>query len=435
MKKHIISLLVFALSSTSVLAANTDQDLQQAVSLLQGGSPKQAYERLLQNHEQNSKNPQEWFLLGISAKQSGRFEEATRYFERLLEIDPNASRAKLELAEIAYQQGNGNEAKQLLLDVKAANPPAGVVATIDRFIANIAASEQQQKSWRLRASVGWMHDTNANAGPDVDSVLLYGLPFVLSTDAKETSDDALVTRLGFDHLKGISNTLSWQSNLSASWTDYRDLNNLDALYLSFSTGATWKQNGRMIWSLPVVADWVKIGHDNSYYSYSYGIAPQLRYLLNDRLSFSVGTSVSKKKYQSSSDRDLTAWALSPSLDYKVSEKGSLRLGLTGAKEDSGLDIYSNKLWGVNASYFHNFSKDLIATVRAGYSDSQYKGFEAAYTEKRHDKTTRFGLDLTYHVAPIDSELLFSISHTNNDSNLPMYEYGRNQVSLSLRKVF
>lgn len=34
MKKHIISLLVFALSSGTALAANTEQDLQQAVSLL-----------------------------------------------------------------------------------------------------------------------------------------------------------------------------------------------------------------------------------------------------------------------------------------------------------------------------------------------------------------------------------------------------------------
>ena len=419
----------------TALAANTEQDLQQAVELLNAGSPGQAYERLLEKHEADSVNPQEWFLLGIAAKQAGRLADAAAYFERLLELDPEAARARLELAEIAYRLGEGDKARQLLLDVKAANPPPGVVATIDRFIANIAASEQAQKDWRVRVSLGWLYDSNANAGPDIDSVLLFGLPFILSGNARETTDNAWTARLGFDHIKGISDSVSWQSNLSVNWTDYNDLNNLDALYLSFSTGATLRASERMIWSLPVVADRVKIGHDDSYYSYSYGVAPQWRYLFNDRLSFSLGAAVSKKKYRRNAARNLTALALSPALDYRISEQGSLRIGLTGARENSGLAIYSSDLWGVNVAYFHNFSQNFIATVRAGYSDARYQGREAAFTEKRHDKTARLALDLIYYIAPIKSELSFSISRTLNNSNLPIYQYHRNQVSISLQRAF
>ena len=417
------------------LAANTEQDLQRAVELLNADSPGQAYELLLEKHEAGSVNPQEWFLLGIAAKQAGRLEEAAVYFERLLELDPEAARARLELAEIAYRLGEGGKARQLLLDVKAANPPAGVAATIDRFIANIAASEQAQKNWRVRASLGWLHDSNANAGPDIDSVLLFGLPFILSGDARETTDNALTARLGFDHIKGIGDSLSWQSNVSVNWIDYNDLNNLDSLYLSFSTGPALRSSERMIWSLPLVADRVKIGHDDSYYSYSYGVAPQWRYLFSERLSFSLGAFVSKKKYRNNNARNLTALALSPSLDYRIGEKGSLRIGITGARENSGLAFYSNNLWGVNAAYFHNFSQNFIAAVRAGYSDSRYRGREVVYTVNRHDKTTRVGLDLVYYIAPINSELSLSISHTRNNSNLPLYEYDRNQVSLSLQVVF
>jgi len=435
MKKLVVSFCAFIFCTNTALAANTIVTINQAVAYLKSGSAKEAYALLKKHHDINSKNPQELFLLGISAKKSENIKEAVRYFERLLTIDPNVSRAKLELAEIAYRNGNGDKAKQLLLDVKAANPPAGVVATIDRFLANIATSDKPRRNWRVRGSLGLMHDSNANAGPDVDSVQLFGLPFLLTNDAKGTSDNALLARLSFDHVKPINNTLNWQSSLSSSWTDYRNLSNLDALYISASTGATWKQNGHMIWSLPIIADWVKIGHDNSYYSYSYGIAPQLRYLIDDKLSLSVATSLSKKKYQSSSNRDLSAWTLSPSLDYRVSEKGSMRVGVTGGEERSGLAIYSNNTLGVNASYFHNFSKDLIATVRIGYSDARYKAREAAYNETRHDKATRLGFDLVYRLASIDSELAFSVTNTSNDSNLPIYEYNRNQFSLSLRKAF
>ena len=69
------------------------------------------------------------------------------------------------------------------------------------------------------------------------------------------------------------------------------------------------------------------------------------------------------------------------------------------------------------------------------SPGDTQGREAAFAEKRHDKTARLALDLIYYIAPIKSELSFSISRTLNNSNLPIYRYHRNQVSLSLQRAF
>ena len=70
---------------------------------------------------------------------------------------------------------------------------------------------------------------------------------------------------------------------------------------------------------------------------------------------------------------------------------------------------------MNVAYFHNFSQNFIATVRAGYSDARYQGREAAFAEKRHDKTARLALDLIYCIAPIKSELSLSLNGMR-DSN-------------------
>lgn len=90
---------------------------------------------------------------------------------------------------------------------------------------------------------------------------------------------------------------------------------------------------------------------------------------------------------------------------------------------------------MNVAYSHNFSQNFIVTARAGYSDARYQGREAAYTQKRHNKTARLALDLLYCIAPIEPELSWSVSRTLNNSNLLIYQYHRNRVSLSLQRAF
>lgn len=79
----------------------------------------------------------------------------------------------------------------------------------------------------------------------------------------------------------------WQTGWildAVNWTDYNDRNNLDSL------GATLRSSERMIWSLPVVADRVKIGHDKTaclaldLIDYSAPIKSELSFSLNRTLN-------------------------------------------------------------------------------------------------------------------------------------------------------
>ncbi|WP_170232828.1 surface lipoprotein assembly modifier [Desulfuromonas acetexigens] len=431
--KVVVSVIIFlGLSLQTAFSANDTLDIGSAQALLEAGMPTDALDLLQAGLDPSSTNVQEWFLLAMAAKSSNRPRESSTYLKKVIELDPEqAGRAKLELAQLAYTLGDAETAKNYLTEVKSAKPPTKVGENIDQFLEMI---ERQgvPKQWRVNGSVGWMYDSNANAGPAIDSVLLFGLPFDLSSDAKEQSDNALLLQLGVDHNQGISDDLGWQTGFSLSRTDYNDIDNLDSLVLSGSTGPSWRITDTLVASLPLVANWVKIGHEETYYSYSYGVAPQLRYALSKKLSFNLGTTFSKKKYNNNSKRNSENYSLSPSFVYQFSPASFARVGLVGGKEDSGLAYCENELWGGNALYGYTFGDRLQATLNFGYTDTEYEGREAAYRVPRHDKTIRYGVDLAYHIKMLNSDLLLSVNRTVNDSNLVMYEYDRDQVAISWR---
>jgi len=111
----------------------------------------------------------------------GLKKQALEWFER--------GDHEIETAQLLYDQhgytanGQMNEAKKEFNAVLATNPPQVVGENIKRFLEMIEA----QKNWYARVSVGFLSDSNVNAGPVAKSVLILGVPFELSTDTRERS--------------------------------------------------------------------------------------------------------------------------------------------------------------------------------------------------------------------------------------------------------
>lgn len=433
--KIILITITISLATSPTFAANDNSTLQVVSTLLEQGNAKDAYQYIMIDHDPTSTNVQEWFLMAMAAKATGRPREASRYLEKIIELEPsNSDRARLELAQISFSLGEVKNAKKHLTEVKSHQLPPKVGDNIDDFMAFIE-SEGAPRQWRLRGSLGYMYDSNANAGPTTDSVLMYDLPFTLSPETKEHSGEAVLLQAGGDYMRGITDDTSWQSSISLNNTNYNNYNELDALVASASTGISMRFNDNWNGSLPIVADWVKVGHDKSYYSFSYGIAPQVRYSVTESFSLNLGATISKREYQSTSKRDLDRYSISPMIIYQLNPMNYFRFGFVAGREESGYDFYTNDLLGVNGMYGYTFRWGLQTTIFGSYNNTEYDGKEAAYNINRHDKTTRVSLELRYPIKAIHSNLIAYATHTNNNSDLPIYEYDRDQISLSLEAYF
>lgn len=432
MNQWLFFILISSFGSAAI-AANTDETLQQAMSLLDKGVPLQAYNLLSKNHSASSKDPQEWFLLAMSSKESGRpIEEAIPYLRKVLEIDPTADRAKLELARLLYKQGKDREAKQYFMEVKANNPPDAVSKNIDSLITQDIGKD---KGWNIKVHAGWMYNSNVNSGPNIDSVSIFGLPFKLSSDAKKTSDSAWMTGASFEHSKKLSEKSGWQSSLSVNQVDYKKVDVLDNSTITASTGIAWKANENTVFNVPLVASQVKVGHDKSYYSYSYGVSPQLRHQLNKSVSLGLATSIGETKYNDQGSRDAKVWSLSPSISYQPNEKNNVEFNFVTGQENSGVDVFSNRLLSASTNYAHLFKNGLRSDIGYSYADIKYDAIEPAYTKVRHDKSHTLTAGVTLPIKKLKSDIKLSVSHVDNNSSLEIYNYDRDQVFITLQKQF
>lgn len=425
-------LIIISILTSSLLYAVSVQEINnQAVKLLEKKEPEKAFTILEKEYINKNYDNQMLFLLGTTSKQIGNFEKSIKYFEELIERDPKALRVKLDLAAAYYQVGNLDKAKELLLQVKATQPPQKVGDNIDSFLAVI--DKGIPKLWSVNFGIGYQYDSNVNAGPDTNTVLMYGLPFTLNEDAKGNSDTALKYNFGFNHLQKIDG-FAIQSSISASVTDYKDLNSLDTQLLSISTGPTFR-NGKFVYSIPLIANVQKVGHEDRYYSISKGISPQVSYQLENNMSLNANIGLQNKRYYKNPKKESNSITFSPSFRYFLDQSSYLNIGGYLGKENSKIETSSNNSKGLNLGYFKAFTQKMNMYASASYSRTDYKGIESAYNESREDTHKNIGLNLSYVFSQYDINASLNMSYSRNSSNIEIYDYDREIIGVTFSKSF
>lgn len=440
-----VSLCVcISITGSSAFAASPKQ-LQQAELLLAADQADQALGLLEKAHNLQIATTQEFFLLGMSAKLSGNLIKAEQYFRSALSREPGAGRIRLELAEALFRQGKFDNSRSELMTVRRMNPPKQVQQNIDALIAQVdaakinpnRAAQAPKKNWSAYISTGFTSDSNVNAGPDKGTVSLYGLPFTLSSGAQETQDTGFFFRTGINHQAQLHNGIAWPSSVNISSTHYFESSTYNTTTLNLSSGPTFPLGKRGELSLPITYEVQKYNKQDSWYSQSWGIAPRFQYALQNNQQLYLDTSLSRKQFNSASNRDLTTYTFNPSLNFQPYENSNIAVGLQYGREESGLDIYSNTVRGAYIGYQHLFQDQGIRTdITASYTDIQFDGIQAAYTEARHDVSRKISANVSYLIPQMDGMTLQgSVSYQNNDSNLDINTYDRTQFSLSLTKRF
>jgi len=423
----IISWFMLLLSCPAV-AATTPADFEQGKQLFLSGNYSAARAYFDKAFREDPANPDINFYLGRTAFELGDYESALMAFDRVLIMDPAATRVKLEIARCHLRLGFKEMAKQYFREVLATNPPEPVWNNIQRYLAAIKEGDRRHFiTGTLTAGVNW--DDNVYQSP-VSDIYLGGQ--LTGPSATPKSDQIYDTTAVINHVYLFEDQrFSWKTTFTNYNALYENQQALDVYYFALSSGPVWKTDTFM-WSNNVVAKHIDVEHDR--YLESIGFATALTLPAGPML-FNYGCSIEVKNNFSEPFRDATNYLIyfNPVL---VVGPNRLSAYLTKETEDADADVYGYDRISWTIQYERQFTGDVSAFASFGVEKSDYKGVDPFANVTRSDTVEEMKAGLAKLLwqsgashRSLSAQLVYS--HLESDSNIDLYTYRKNVVTLSM----
>lgn len=172
---------LLAAAPSASRAQPPESRIDEATEAFEAGDPDAA-EALLAGTD--PRDPDGLFLRGRIAASRGRWEEAARAYRAIVEEYPELPRARLELARALDELGETSAAEfQLRTALARGDLPPEVIANVNLYLQAL----RERKRLFAEISVGVLPDSNANRSSALKRIDVFGLPFILSEEARQKS--------------------------------------------------------------------------------------------------------------------------------------------------------------------------------------------------------------------------------------------------------
>lgn len=173
--------------------------------LAQSSELKRQYDEAFQETLSKPADLDVLFRFASLATQIGDLEGAISALERMLLINPDLPRVRLELGVLYYRLGS-YEVARTYLETATASPavPADVRARAQEYLAQIE-SKSERSSLGGEVFFGWRYQSNANLGPANSQVLLFGQAANLNQAGIGTADWGIVSSAQVRHRYDFGN--------------------------------------------------------------------------------------------------------------------------------------------------------------------------------------------------------------------------------------
>ena len=268
--------LLFAVSLSSVTSA------QEVDPVLQ-----QQYDEAFQAVFADPGDLDKTFRFAELAVRIGNFEAAISALERMLLINPNLPRVRLELGVLYFRLGSYQLAKTYLdRAVEGEDVPDEVRQRVETFLAEI---DKRLSRHQFSGSVfgGVRYQTNANAGPSSGTVLANGIQATLGRESIKQSDENLFVSGNLKHNFDLQLQAgeTWETNLTLYASEQQQQKQLDLIFFRFDSGprgpfaTAWIES--LIWRPYVVGNLIRL--DDVPYLESIGLGVNLMNQISPRV--------------------------------------------------------------------------------------------------------------------------------------------------------
>ena len=389
------------------------------------------------------------FKEGLFQREQGNVFTSIEAFETVLSNQPSLHRARLELAvayfrALDYEQAQ-QQAQRVLDDPKT---PENVRLAVLAFMAQIkrdqAALLEKRHTWEPSVSVGILYDSNVNVGPS--STLLPG-GGVLVSSVLPRSDEAGIVQAGIAHtynspsvmrLGETATRFIWQSRANLYHKAYLSERDYNLSVLTLATGPGWIAPNKWRANINLQFDDIYLGSDQlALYS---SVAPSFTWQFK-AAELTWNAIFLNKDFKRTLDLGRNSDYLATGLSYgHLFNQGKIAVqgGVTAFDERADTSRFSNDGW--EAFVGANFVAWQNGNIYGRYSlrDSKYKGIEPPFGVARDEREERYEIGLGHNFkegALANWKLAGSWQQTRNRSNVGIYTYDREVVSVNLGRSF
>jgi tetratricopeptide (TPR) repeat protein len=414
------------------------------------GDLEKQYDAAFQEMLQKPADLDVLFKFAGIASQTGDLEGAISALERMLLINPDLPRVRLELGVLYFRLKSYEVARTYLEGaLKSPNLPADVRSRAEQFLAQVVA---QQKTSQFHGEVfaGMRYQSDANLGPATSSVRLFGQVANLNQTAVGAPDWGVVSTLQLRHTYDFGTRD--KATLETFFTGYMNRQ------FTFSTANVWLLDLTTGPRFQVLADtfedmtmkplftggaiWV---NDTSYYA-AFGSGLEVNTMLSDRLR-NISTVVWRRQNHPDTAY-LPTNSLFTGMEYSANTVFPFQLTpivtlfASGSAQRFQADQaawQSYQLWGVGGGMTFRFpdpvlktglpwTVSLTATEQWWHYDAPDPTVDPGVFRDQSD----FILSLTLAV-PFDERTTFSVSGGRfaRTATVPNYAFENNNVMVGL----
>lgn len=375
------------------------------------------------------------FWIGTCAMNIGRTDLAIENFNKMLAIDPNLHRVRLELATAFFSVGRYDAARESLLRVQASSPPEAVQRNIEKLLAAID-ERTRKRFWTFRASGGLLFDSNINAGPGQRELDVVGGTIELDELSTELSDEGLIADIygSMTYDIGKRNGFMWHTAGSVYNKSYINYSQFDFMLLDVATGPWWvgRQN---IAKLPFGLSYTEYGSDRLYYLFH--VYPNYEHFFTPFFSLKGSYLFRSTNYYDIKNTELDnrthQFELRPSL-YLLDRKHIISAFATYEKVDADADRWSYEAPVLGISYITQAPFGVELLLGYQWFKREYDAPPLLYESDREDTrhTFRAALSKQFHQHIFGS---LDFGYISNDSNAELFTFDQTTFSMNVGVLF
>lgn len=439
MKKDLLKILLIGTLSSSLYSQefistsfNQDIELNKFILHYKNKNYKSSFIGFSEYLEKYGLNKSVAFMLGRSAFELGKYDEALIAYEKVLYLDPNNPRVKLEMAQTYFKMSSYDKAEALFEEVlKYDSIPEVVKKNIKLSLASLKT--KNKKSFLTATLIfGVGFDSNINNEPSVDSIT-YG-NFI--KDVSKESDELINSALSLSHIYRLSNSWNIKNQFMAYTQKYMTYKEKDFDIIAFDTKfINYSKNHKVSFGVGINHIWL----NNKDYSTNFTVDSSFLYKLNEKVDLDIQAKTIRKNYADSNlqDKESNVYELKKGVILSSPSYGINSLYLTTGIEKkirgNRTDIDQDY---ISLSYNNKYplSKTLMLINNLDYSSTNYKKVNLIYSSKREDKKTSLTTTL---VKSINKNLAISAvtNFTDVDSNQLDYEYNKYSIKTNVYYSF